>query len=422
MKNNGRNGKLPHSALAEPECVQQAGFCGQQPETHDNKKNERGNEPKSLKEKLLETLATKHLTETTYYERLSSEILSETKKNASVVADSALLAKLNSEELPKSYAAIEARRATLETLSREAKEFQNPPRKPDISRVNYLNQYKEIISGYGRFYAAGFRRAMKGRKRTLDDVLRETATAIGALQQETEKAIRHSQRVIDGLTSYQEDVVEARIRDAGKSWESSCGSSTLADKLLGSIDEHEDSCTQDEYSTLSVSKRNLKRLRQYSEARMKQTEAVAVQGNKTLFAVNSLEDNLREGVLKLLELSSIVANTVEDVQYSAEGVSLLKHGYKHANAICEAAEKMRGIVDYQIKDIKTAITSFGDKLDSAQKSINESQEAEKAKASEPQPSIRAGASHERTHEEAMQIFAKRGVAYARKIQQRYAAD
>lgn len=404
-RNNGRGAESLDSVVGS-DAAQNAAMFG-----NNGEKKARAKAPKGEREerkKLLDDLEKSGYTAPDYYLKLSKQVKTTATRNATAAAEQEILAKLNSNELPMSYRLIDAGLSYLEMLAAEARMLQNPPKRPDISRYNYITQFGEIASAYGKYLAGSFKLAMRGRKRTLDLVLDEILGNTGQLQKDVDTALAHSVRVIDGLTAYQEEVIEARITESADEWEKASSAAAKAGGLMQRIQQYREGSDNTEYSTLSTAERNLTRALQHTAARMMASEAVAVHNKATIRTVNSLEGNLRAGMLQLETLSTLVAQQVEDAQYTSQGAQLMKHGYRNAEALGKVVKTVREVLSVRLNEITTAVTSFRNNLAEAQASINSAREGEGAKGTEP-PGIGLPTGYARTREEALRIFAERGV-------------
>ena len=370
-----------------------------------------GSTTKEARKKLIDSLKKDGYTEPMYYKKLATKVARKAKPG-SQVSESDLLAKLNSEELPKSFQALDDCLREIAALDRESDDYRNPPQKPDTSKLNYLKDYRTIIAGYANYLSTKGKHSLKGRNRTHDVVLEEMVRVIESTHTHVITALNHSARITDGLIAYQEIVIEARIQGSAQEWSKAFNAARQATTTAKHVAQYKEGSTPAEYSQLSIAERNLARLIQHSTAKMGENEAIAVHNDRTLTAVNSLETNIRTGLLELDKFSTLIAQTVQDVQYTTHGTLLLKHGYKSVEAIAKSALTLRNVMSLRVTQINDAIGVFNEKLASAQSNISE--EEETARGSNEQPRIMA-VGYEAMREDALRMFARRGVAEAKKV-------
>ena len=277
--------------------------------------------------------------------------------------DAKALGKLNA--LPLSYAEIRASRGKLETLSKEAGQFQNPAKMPDISRMNYMTQLGDIIRAFADYGTEKIQKTMRGKNRTLDVVMEETLEVIEDLQEHVAQALAHSAAVINGITIYQEKILECRIVSATGEWSDAKEGLEYAQGLLRSVAACKETCTPNQYSALATSGRNLVREIQHLRGVMNETEATTVYSSNTMATMNSLEGNLRTGMIGLNYLSGLVAQAIETAKYEAQGSMLLRDGYANADILTKTTESMTRVLHYHDTAIDRSIVAFNESLEKA---------------------------------------------------------
>ncbi len=365
---------------------------------------------KTERESLFEDLAKGKYVEQGYYAKISEKVAQTAKRNSMAAADSDILDRLNSEELPKSYGSIDGKLAIIRALTAEADFLQHPPQRPDTSKRNYITDAGQIASEYARYFSGRLKLTTRGSKRTLDIVLDEIVSQVGSLQKDVDHAISHSSRIIGGLAAYQEEVIETRIREAAQQWGREFSNGANAQALLERAGKCKQGSSPDEYSQLSTAERNLERTMQHAHASMMNAEACAVQNRATMQTAHSLEGNLRTGLLELERFSTLLAQEVQDTHYTAQGSRLLKHGYRNAKAIGTAAATLRTVVGIRLQEITASINSFRENLNVAQMSVSDQEQ--QGYIQEP-PKAAAGVGYARTREEAIKLFAEMGVKPAK---------
>ncbi len=379
------------------------------PAAREKRKRQTADE-KTERESLLEDLTKGEYVKPGYYAKISEKVAKTTKRNSTATADSDILERLNSEELPKSYGLIDGRLAILRALTAEADFLQHPPERPDTSKRNYVTGAGQIASEYARYFSGCLKLMTRGSKRTLDIILDEIVSQVGSLQKDVDQAISHSSRIIDGLAAYQEEVIETRIREAAQQWGREFSNGANAQALLEKARKCKQGSSPDEYSKLSTAERNLERTMQHAYASMMNAEACAVQNKATMQTAHSLEGNLRTGLLELERFSTLLAQEVQDTHYTAQGSRLLKHGYKNAKAIGTAAATLRTVVGIRLQEITMSINSFRENLNDAQMSVSDQEQ--QGYIQEP-PKTTDGVGYARTKEEAIKLFAEMGVKAAK---------
>lgn len=373
-------------------------------------KNRHANEAASsdAAAELLQILKSKGYTERNYPEQLTKAAPKDA-KSARPKSDSLeQVLQVQQANVPASYGKVVHCLSRLELLSKEAKSYISPVKKPDLTNVNWLMDYRQVISGYRKYFASKALLVAGGARRSLDVILNSQLTVIAELQKSVSEAIAHSANVANGLSSYIENILEPRLHKAGHDYERATSVIEAGKVLLEQIAAVKPQCAPEQYTLLSTADRNIQRHIQHESAALRQAQLEAVQNDEMLQTTLSLESTIRAGMLELNNVSSIIQQTLQDVSSTTPGAILLKSGYKDAaEALSKGSYYLAAVVALRMSEVEGSKEAINNALMSAKTNIIRDPAAFAIGSN----GISSGSS-EQLEKRSIEILAKRGVRVA----------
>ncbi len=363
------------------------------------------------RESLLEELARTGYTKPEFHEQLTQKVNATVKKH-----NTCSTYNTNPDEedslgkLEQCYQVIDDRIGIIEQLTAERIFLSNLPRKPDLSRANYVMDAGQILAGFVRYFAGKIRLAARGKKRTLDFILNTTVREIGNLQGWANQAIGYSNQIIDHLTAYQEKVIQQRMSEAGRDWEQQFEEAAKAKDLLDRVMRYKPGSSPVEYDQLSTAERNLSRNLQHLCAGLEDSEAILVQNNSSMETSNVLEKNLRKGMLDLENFSVLLGQYTLDTKHTSDAAELMRLMAESAAAIKIAGATITEVARMRRGEISSTTSQFNENIRAAKESIT-SQERDRY-ARSPSPDV-TGVSYTGRRKEAIKLLSERGIMPAK---------